>query len=147
MALRQPNNNPKQTTAVAQYVETRALTFSGPLPPPELLARYNDAVPNGAERLLAMAERQSAHRESLEAAVVTANIHSQKRGTWFGFIIAMTAILGGIYLVVIGKSSQGLAAIISSLAALTGVFIYGKAKEGKELREKSQALAKRMDGN
>jgi hypothetical protein len=56
----------------------------------------------------------------------------------------MTAILGGIYLITLGKDAQGLSAIISSLTALTAVFFYGKKKETKELREKSQALAKRM---
>jgi drug/metabolite transporter (DMT)-like permease len=56
----------------------------------------------------------------------------------------MTAILGGIYLITLGKSAQGLTAIIGSLTALTAVFVYGKKKESKELRGKSDALAKRM---
>jgi hypothetical protein len=56
----------------------------------------------------------------------------------------MTAILGGIYLVIEGKDGQGLAAIITSLAALTTVFIIGKRQEQKELRSKSDAIAKRV---
>ncbi len=56
----------------------------------------------------------------------------------------MTAILGGVYLIAIGKSVQGLVAIISSLTALTIVFVLGKKKQDKELNEKSQALARRM---
>jgi uncharacterized membrane protein len=31
--------------------------FSGPLPSPEVLARYNDALPGGAERIVALAEQ------------------------------------------------------------------------------------------
>ena len=57
----------------------------------------------------------------------------------------MTAILGGILLIALGKSVQGLVAIISSLTALTVVFVLGKRKQDKELKEKSDALAKRMN--
>lgn len=110
-----------------------------------MLAKYNEALPNGAERLMIMAERQSAHREALEAVVVHSNVQSQKRGSWFGFIIVMTAILGGIYLIKIGMHGEGLAAIITSLVALASVFIYGKKKEGDELKKKADALAKRMN--
>jgi uncharacterized membrane protein len=119
-------------------------SYTGPLPPPGMLIKYNEAVPDAAQRILVMAERQSVHRETMEAAVVTANLKSQTRGSWFGFILSMTAILGGIYLITLGKSAQGLTAIIGSLTALTAVFIYGKKKESRELKGKSEALAKRM---
>jgi uncharacterized membrane protein len=110
-----------------------------------MLVKYNEALPNGAERIVAMAERQSAHREAMEAIVITSNVQSQKRGSWFGFTIAMTAILGGIYLIKIGMHVEGLSAIIGSLVALASVFIYGKKKEGEELKKKADALAKRMN--
>jgi uncharacterized membrane protein len=64
----------------------QSLSFSGPLPPPEILAKFNEVVPGAADRLIAMAERQSAHREALETAVVQGGLESQKRGSWFGFL-------------------------------------------------------------
>lgn len=51
-------------------------SYVGPLPPPGMLIQYNEAVPGAAERILAMAERQSAHRESMETVVVTAGAKS-----------------------------------------------------------------------
>jgi uncharacterized membrane protein len=120
-------------------------SYTGPIPPPGMLVKYNEAFPGAAERIVAMAERQSAHRENMETTVVTAGARSQTRGSWFAFIIAMTAILGGVYLIKLGKSAEGLSAIVGSLAALTAVFVYGKNKQGKELKDKSQALAKRMN--
>lgn len=120
-------------------------SYTGPIPPPGMLVKYNEAFPGAAERILAMAERQSAHREEMETTVVTASVKSQTRGSWFAFIIAMTAIVGGIYLIKLGKDTEGLSAIIGSLVALAGVFVYGKKKESKELKEKSQALSKRMN--
>jgi uncharacterized membrane protein len=43
---------------------------------------------------MAMAERQSAHRESLEAKVVAGNVASQARGALYAFIICLVTILG-----------------------------------------------------
>jgi len=117
--------------------------FSGPVPPPSLLARYNDVVPNGAERILGMAERQSKHRELLEAQVVAANIQGQSRGSLYAFIIALVTILGGMFLIYTGKNASGLTAIIASLVGLTSIFAYSKHQQGKERAAKSTALAER----
>jgi uncharacterized membrane protein len=89
---------------------------------------------------MAMAERQSTHREHLERSVVEGNVQAQKLGSVFGFIVAMTAVVGGIYLISIGKSTAGLVAVIASLASLVGVFIYGKYQQAKERSQKAQTL-------
>jgi uncharacterized membrane protein len=115
-------------------------SFSGPLPPPEVLAKYNQALPGAAERILAMAEAQSKHRQSVETNVVNSNVFVQKVGPFLGFIVAMTAVVGGIFLVLKGKDGYGLAAIIGALASLAGVFIYGKHQQQKELGDKAQAF-------
>lgn len=116
-------------------------SFSGPLPPPEVLARYNEVVPNGAERILAMAERQSAHRESLESRVVDGNLANQKSGSLRAFVLALTVILGGIYLMATGRDGWGFAAIIASLTSLITVFAIGRSEQRKEREEKAAALA------
>jgi uncharacterized membrane protein len=122
-------------------------TFSGPLPPPEILQRYNEIVPGAADRIIKMAESQHDHRQALEKSVVDSNVFSQKIGLSLGFVIAMTAICGGIWLSAIGKSGSGLTAIIGALAALVGVFVYGKVQQGKELAEKANALSVASEGS
>jgi len=71
-----------------------------------MLTAYNNAVPNAAERILAMAEKQAAHRQNLEERVVKGNIVNQYLGSVFGFILGAIAIGGGIYLVGSGKSPK-----------------------------------------
>ncbi len=134
----------KNSHPVALQASFQGEYFSGPIPPPNLLARYNDVVPNGAERILAMAERQSKHRESLEDQVVAGNVKSQSRGSLYAFIIALVTILGGIFLIHDGKSASGLAMAISSLTGLVSALVYSKNKQGKERVEKSTALAERQ---
>lgn len=122
---------------------TQSVSFSGPLPPPGLLAQYNDVIPNGAERLMVMAEKQSAHRESLEAKVVAGNVASQARGSHYAFIICLVTIIGGFVLIGMGKNIYGISAVIGSLATLAAVFVVAKRDQRKERVEKSTALAER----
>ncbi len=44
--------------------------FSGPIPSPAMLKRYNDILPNAADRILAMAEQQQNHRIHIEKTVI-----------------------------------------------------------------------------
>jgi uncharacterized membrane protein len=91
--------------------------FSGPLPPPGMLAQYNDAVPDGADRIVKMAEEQSSHRRKIES-----------RGQIFAFLLALVAIVGGIVLIALGRSAEGLVPLLSAIAGLIGLFIYGEVR-------------------
>lgn len=101
-----------------------------------MLARFNEVIPRGADRIVSMAESQLNHRQSLEAAVVNGNVTAQRRGQLFGFILGLVAIVGGIALIAFDKSTQGLVAIITAFSALAGVFFYGRYEQGRERDQK-----------
>jgi uncharacterized membrane protein len=75
-ALAQPNQSERPGT-VAQQVQA---LWSGPLPPPGDLAAFNNAFPGCAERIVAMAERQSLHRQAMESSVVRHNMRNETLG-------------------------------------------------------------------
>lgn len=120
-------------------------SFEGPLPPPELLARYNDAVSRGAERIMAMAESQIQHRQHLERAVIQGNVDAQRRGQHYAFILALVAIVGGMILIAFDKKTAGIVAIISALAALFGMFIFGRVAQSKERRQKRDEVRRTIE--
>jgi uncharacterized membrane protein len=126
-------------------LHAESTSFSGPIPPPGILEKYNEIIPNGAERIMAMAEKQSAHRESIEKRVIDGEVASQTRGSWFAFIITVLAISGGVFLIEQGKSASGLTTIITSVAGLVGVFVYSKQEQKKERIEKAEALQARRN--
>lgn len=130
---------PGQSEILAQFAIT-AHHFSGPLPPPEILRKYEDLLPGSAERIIAMVERQGAHRQDLEAEVVKSNCKNERLGMIFGLIICVMAIAAGIYAVKMGKEGFGIAAIISALAAPMTVFIYGKSRQKKDLQASQQGV-------
>lgn len=114
------------------------VTFAGPIPPPELLAKYNDVIPNAAERILAMAEKQENHRQYLGKSVVDSDIQQSKRGLVAGSLLSALVISGGIYLLANGHSVSGFVAILAPLAGLAGVFVYGQEHRKRERLERSK---------
>ncbi len=126
----------RQAQLSTQRVSASLSAFQGPLPPPEILEKYNLIVANGAERIMAMAESQLGHRQSLESVVVNGNALAQRRGQLFAFILGFIGIAGGIGLIAFDKSVSGLVSIITAFVALTSVFIYGRLEQERERERK-----------
>jgi uncharacterized membrane protein len=127
--------NTKQRQQLVQGITfgiTQIKSHSGPLPDPETLIQYNDVIPNGAERIMRMAENEQDFRHSHTKNVAKRKLDQETRGQWFGFIIGIVGIGGGIYLTMMGKNTVGIAAIIGSIATLAGAFLYSKAVQSKQ---------------
>jgi len=120
----------------------QSLSYSGPLPPAGMLASYETVFPGCAERIVAMAESQSAHRQAMEMKAITGKIQNERLGQIFAFILGATAIVGGIVLIAFNKNVAGLTAILAALVALAGVFMYGRSAETKERQRKRDEAAK-----
>ncbi len=51
------------------------------------MEHYERVMPGSANRILAMAESQTGHRQQLETTVVTGNIESERRGQRYGLAV------------------------------------------------------------
>ncbi len=89
---------------------------------------------------MAMAENQSAHRQSLEKARVYADIHNEKLGQWLAFVLALVIFVGGFVLVWQGKSIAGITLLLAEIGTLAGLFVYGKESKRRELERRRQEL-------
>lgn len=116
--------------------------FSGPLPPPEKLEQYNHIIPNGADRILAMAERQSAHRIDIESEVIASDIQNSKLGLIFGFVITMAGIGVGGLLIYSGQTLVGSLFAGGTLASLVGSFLRVSSQRRREREENQKLLQK-----
>ena len=96
-----PPQKGDKSTVVAAY------TRSAPLPAPEELERFEQILPGATERIFKQFENQAAHRQKLEKRVITTESINSFVGLIFGFIIGMTGLLGGIYLVLNNHESAG----------------------------------------
>lgn len=115
--------------------------WSGPLPSPESLKAFNDILPGSAERILAMTERQAAHRQAMESRALGIEETSVqgattiiKRGQIFALIVVLAVLAFGIVATTLGMSGVAIAAIITAL--LTGVAIFITVKKNEQDQDK-----------
>ncbi len=112
-------------------------SFEGPLPPPDILKRFDDVVPGAAERIIKMAEEQFAHRVSLEKKVIDSDISRSKWGQILGFLIAVVGLGVACLITIYGNPLAGTIIGGGTLASLVGVFMYGSRIRSKERERKS----------
>jgi len=128
----------KSNHAPPKIHRTERYEFSGPLPPPNVLQQYNDAVPDAAERILLMAEQQSQHRQSLERRVIGTGSRDSLIGLIFGLIIGLAGIAGSTICILSRQQTGGLILGGGTLASLVGVFVYGSRQRRLERESKAQ---------
>lgn len=118
---------------------------SGPLPSPRTLHGYKLVNSTFPDRIMKMTEEQSAHRQKNESRMVMNGTRNEFLGMLLAFIIVMTAIIGGIFLIYTGKDLSGLTSIIIGIVSAASVFIGGKRYALKELEIKTRDMKSKKD--
>lgn len=116
-------------------------SYSGPIPPPEMLREFNAVDPGRAAKLMQLAEDQTRHRMALEKSVIRSDIYKSWAGLASAFLITMTSLGLGTYLIVNGHSIEGSVFGGASIAGVVAAFIYGTASRKAERVEKQQSMA------
>lgn len=107
-------------------------SWRGPLPPPDKLKEYNEAVQNGAERILQMAERQAEHRMAMERQVIPEDQRQSRYGQVFALIIALAFLVVSGLLIWDGHEVSGTILGTVDLVALCTAFIFGRKGQGRD---------------
>lgn len=121
-------------------VEHFAAQYLGPLPLPSHMREYEEILPGSAERILAMAERQSKHRQDIEKVVIRGDNARAWVGVSLGASLALCCIGGGIALSFFGQPAAGTSIATVSVASLAGVFVYGTHSRRVERSAPSPAI-------
>lgn len=90
--------------------------YSGPLPPPHLLAQFNAIIPNGADRIMKVFERQAYHRMLMETL-----------GPPLAFLSLILILAAGCFVAYLGDTKIGGTIIVCTLVGIVGIFITGKS--------------------
>lgn len=122
--------------SITKVLVSESISYEGPVPPPGLLKEFDKVIPNGADRIMSMAEKQLEHRISLESKVVEANNRDSLLGVFFAGMIGLIAISGAIYLLANNKNIQGLGIFIGTLATLIGVYLRSHKNDEQDLKNK-----------
>lgn len=112
-------------------------THSGPLPSPKVLTEYSTIIPNGAERIMQMAEKQQGHRIEMENTVIKSQMKQSLTGQIFALCIAVFGLTAATVVTLFGHDVVGTALGGTTVSALVGIFITGRRRQEKNLKEKN----------
>lgn len=102
------------------------------LPEPTTLEKYKNIIPDGADRIMSMFEKEQENRHKVENKPIDNKFFLAKRGQLLGFIIVL-AILGcGTYLTIIGERIVGGALLGTTIVGLARIFVIGKSYPAKK---------------
>ena len=126
-----PSQHPAQEVLPRATPDGSISIRTGPLPTPEELFHYQQLIPGSADRIIAMAEREQAHRMNIEDMQSRSDIRhrdelvaaqrqnaagvfrSDMAGQILGAAVALTATGGAIYTAMIGAPALVSIALVS----------------------------------
>ena len=109
---------------------------SAPLPDAEELAKYNNIIPNGADRIMIMAEKQADHRREMEARNVSSQLKESNNWQKYAFVIVIVWMIIGWILLYVGKEIAGGIFGWAPLAIVVWSFLKSKSDQSKSLNNK-----------
>lgn len=108
----------------------------GPLPTADDLLRYDEVLPGSAERIVAMAEKQQAHRFDLESHTVKGQMKLAFEGQRLAFAVVLAVLGVSTWWVLEGYEGAGAFLASVDLVSLAGVFVYGRHQQRAERQER-----------
>lgn len=127
-----------QTEAQTQIIAAKSETFEGPLPHPDILARYENILPGIADRIVRMAEAEQNARHSaidqdaknkstlvdIAAKESAGALEAQKKGQNIGLAISLVCVLCAIVCALMDKPTIVTCAFLAvPTASLIGSFM------------------------
>lgn len=110
-----------------------------PFPPEQMLRAYEEIFPGAAEKLLLYTEKNQTHRHEMEKHIVQREHQRHSNGQWMAFVIVLTIIGSGVFLISKDKPIEGFILALTTIAGIAGLFIY--AEHAKKLSREKNAPA------
>ncbi len=108
-----------EKTSKPELVRLAAQFYSGPIPPPQMLAEYEKALPGAADRIICMAEKQEDHRHYIEKSIQKTESRDSLLGIVSAVLIGVVIIGAGTSIVILVPGTAG--ALSGGLLNLFGV--------------------------
>ena len=103
-------------------------SYSGPLPPPEDFAKYEQNLPGSMDRILKLTEKQVEHRIELENSEVKLDIRGQIIGA---ALVALFGVLSFL-LAMFDHENVALGMGVTTVISVAVIFVLNKVPTGKD---------------
>lgn len=95
----------KDDAEAKELVVTQLASFKGPLPPPAMLAKYGDIIPNAPDRIMTMAEKSLDQQIENDRTLASLTIKESRRldiALGFGILLCILFFAASFYFLYIG---------------------------------------------
>lgn len=99
--------------------------YSGPVPPPAMLERYDYLVPGSAKKIIDTAMGQTVHRQAQESKVISGSEARADRGQILGALILLAGIGCGLVIALAASPVVGGTVIGGVVASGALVYVVG----------------------
>jgi uncharacterized membrane protein len=134
-----PNNHQREITISQQQF------YSGPVPDPDSLAKYENISPGFADRLLKMGEKEQQERINTQNKIIDTEkelnvreLNNYKRGQIFALLAVMLVVGLCVYAFFLGYSKEARDIAITVIAGIASVFIAGRLFLWKKISDKDK---------
>lgn len=121
---------PKQIL-VSQKQEIHSIEYRGALPPPAMLAQYDQIEKGFADRIITMAEKQQEHRFELEKQGLKSMFERDKRIQWIAWSIIALFIIWGFTLLALGRKIEWYGTLWFVITSFIAGWAINKKSENK----------------
>ena len=97
-----PPKTPDKAPGTANGTSIVSAQWQGPLPPPGALEQFDRIIPNGAERIMVMCEKEQAARLGIEKTYATSEVAVEVGGRIVGAILTLACLGAAIWSIHIG---------------------------------------------
>lgn len=131
---REAGVEPEQAARIVSVVSR----FSGPMPPPKVLAAYEQCIPGSADRILAMAEKEQDFRHTTTKDAIAETQSSDTRGKRYA--LAVVLIMSVAAVICAALDQPWVAGVLGggTLASLVAAFL-GQQMVQRGDRQEEQA--------
>jgi uncharacterized membrane protein len=119
---------PHDDRRVARINAVAVTSYSGPLPPPEVLARFEELYPGAAKLIIDDFLDESIHRRESERKLLPSILFRQTLGAVSASLLGIVGLSGGIWLSYVGRPLGGLSSVLGTLGTLLAIFLYQNRK-------------------
>lgn len=122
----------KQEANVRDSMESREIQikWDSALPPPAILAEYDNTVPGAAERYFSMWESEADFRREEERKEADRRFGLSRLGMLLGFVVNMGAFGTAVWLASWGMNGASIAAIVA--AVMTNLVFFSSFTQKKQ---------------
>ena len=129
---------PQEGKAIVHRGEIRSYSYSGILPPPEMLNQYNMIEPWLADLIVKMAENQQGHRFGMEDFGIREMYKRDKRIQYISWFLLLVILIWAFVLLFLWRDTQWFWVLGGAVLTSIGAWWYSAKHNNSKIEKKEE---------